>query len=171
MQERTQRMVPSFALRTPAQSAPIPDQLSARILLCEDGLDNQKLVAILLHEAGAEVVVADNGQIGVEEALAADAAGQPFDVILMDMRMPVMDGYLATRSLRAKGYRGPIIALTAYAMAGDREECLDVGCDEYISKPVDRTTLLAMIVEYLPNAQQRAQRALLAAVGDQPPTS
>ena len=104
------------------------------------------------------MVLADNGQMGMEKALAAQETGQPFDVILMDMQMPVLDGYLATRSLREKAYLGPIIAITAYALAGDREECLDAGCDDYIAKPIDQTTLLAMIADYLPNAPKQAER-------------
>jgi CheY-like chemotaxis protein len=162
MQDGVQGMFPSPAQQqSSTECVRIPAKLSARILLCEDGLDNQRLIAFLLTRAGAEVVLADNGQIGLEKALAAEETGQPFDVILMDMQMPVLDGYLATRSLRENAYLGPIIALTAYAMAGDREECLDAGCDDYISKPIDKTTLLAMIAGCLPNAREQPERPLL----------
>jgi PAS domain S-box-containing protein len=122
-----------------------PLRVDGRILLAEDGPDNQRLIAFLLRKAGAEVVVVDNGQFAVDAALAAVQRGEPFDVILMDMQMPVMDGYEAARQLRACGYTRPIFALTAHAMAEDRQQCLAAGCDEYLTKPVDREGLLTAI--------------------------
>ena len=94
--------------------------LSGSVLLAEDGPDNQLLISTLLSKAGASVTIAENGRLAVEKALAARSAGTPFDVILMDMQMPELDGYAATSKLRSAGYRGAIIALTAHAMAGDR---------------------------------------------------
>jgi signal transduction histidine kinase/HPt (histidine-containing phosphotransfer) domain-containing protein len=134
---------------------PTGARLSGRILLAEDGPDNQKLLALYLGKAGAEVVIADNGEAAVEKALAAAGAGRPFDLILMDMQMPVLDGYGATSKLRAKGYAGPIVALTAHAMADDRARCLWSGCTDYMSKPVEREALIDLAVHYL--AASRAE--------------
>jgi CheY-like chemotaxis protein len=94
-------------------------------------------MSLRLAATGIEVTPAPNGQLAVDLALAAEEAGHPFDVILMDMQMPVLDGYEATRTLRGAGYRRPIIAVTAHAMAEDRDECLRFGCDDYIAKPID----------------------------------
>ena len=128
--------------------------LSGRILLAEDGPDNQTLLSTYLGKAGAVVQVADNGKIAcqmVRETL--DAGGDPkFDLILMDMQMPELDGYGATAKLRGLGYTGPIIALTANAMATDREKCLKAGCTDYLSKPIKREELLKAVQKHLSGA-------------------
>jgi signal transduction histidine kinase/ActR/RegA family two-component response regulator len=111
--------------------------VDGHILLAEDSPDNQELVTFVLQKAGARVSLAADGQQALAMALAADAEGKPYDVILMDMQMPVLDGYAATRQLRARGYLGPIIALTAHAMRDDLEKCLVAGCDAYATKPID----------------------------------
>ena len=124
-------------------------KLNCRLLLAEDGPDNQRLISFVLRKAGADVTLAENGQIARQKALAARDSGEPFDVILMDMQMPVMDGQTATRKLREDGYTGLIIALTANAMAGDEQECRQAGCDGYATKPIDRSRLFAEIARHL----------------------
>jgi signal transduction histidine kinase/ActR/RegA family two-component response regulator len=121
----------------------------ARVLLAEDGVDNQRLVRALLRPLQVEVALVENGAQAVDQALAALDGERPFDLVLMDMQMPVMDGYEATRRLRAEGYSGPIVALTAHAMSSDRGRCLEAGCDEYLSKPVDRARLLEVVALFL----------------------
>lgn len=137
----------------PAPVSPNPRgvRLAGRILLCEDSLDNQRLVSLILTKAGAEVVIVENGQLACEKALGAVAEGHPFDLALMDMQMPVLDGYSATRKLRAEGYTGPIVALTAHATTEDREKCLSLGCDCYIAKPIDRERILTTAASFMPS--------------------
>ncbi len=142
------------AEKTP-QAEPHPE-VRCRVLLAEDGFDNQRLLSLVLKKAGAEVVIAQNGQEAYEKALASmpernrrhNDQEKPFDVILMDIQMPVMDGYEATRRLRQDGYTGPIIALSAHATTCAAHLCLEAGCDDYLAKPIDRTALLRKIAEY-----------------------
>ena len=114
-----------------------------KILLAEDSIDNQELLRTVLGNVGAEVEVVENGRLAVERAETG-----AFDVVLMDMNMPEMDGYEATRRLRDRGYPRPILALTANAMSGDCEHCLAAGCDAHLAKPIDRKQLIETVAQY-----------------------
>ncbi|MBX3386081.1 MAG: PAS domain S-box protein [Phycisphaeraceae bacterium] len=153
------RMVGEEALRAvaaptppsaPATTGPERPLAGVGIFLAEDGPDNQKLIGHHLRKAGAEVRIFDNGRLCLE-AMTSDGtvegrlAEKPAcDIVLTDIQMPEMDGYTLARTLRARGWKGRIIALTAHAMTGDEEACLAAGCDAYASKPIDRATLIEM---------------------------
>jgi len=154
---------PAYAPATPVR--PVPTLPPYRVLLAEDGVDNQILIRTFLEKAGATVTVVADGQLAVEAATAALAAGKAYDVVLMDMQMPVLDGYGATSKLRLMGYRGPVVALTAHAMAGDRERCLSAGCDDYLSKPVDRALLVATVAR-LAALDGKPEGALVSTLAD-----
>ncbi len=126
-------------------SRPVGTLSGLRILLAKDGADNQRLIGHMLGRAGAHVTTVDNGKKAVEQVrdTATRAPSARFDLILMDMQMPVMDGYSAAKLLRSEGFQLPIIALTAHAMQGDREKCLEIGCSDYVTKPIDRDRLIA----------------------------
>jgi signal transduction histidine kinase/CheY-like chemotaxis protein/HPt (histidine-containing phosphotransfer) domain-containing protein len=139
------------------------DALSCSVLLAEDGLDNQLLISTYLRRAGARVATVDNGRLAFEAALAASVTKEPFDVILMDMQMPEMDGYAATSELRRRGYTGPIVALTAHAMTGDRERCLSAGCTDYLTKPINRSKLVRLVAMYAKHWPPRSAPHVMAA--------
>ena len=145
------REEPSLAVRKPQVT------LDCRILLVEDGPDNQRLISFLLTKAGAEVVLAENGREAFERVLAewpgldgsTDHPAEPFDLILMDIQMPVMDGHEATRRLRKSGWKGPIIALSAHAMEHEIRRIREAGCNDYMGKPIQRDKLLGLIDQYV----------------------
>jgi PAS domain S-box-containing protein len=132
-----------------AQAALPAAHLSGRILLAEDGRDNQRLVSLHLTRAGAQVQIAENGRIALEQLEAAEAEGRPFGLLLTDMQMPEMDGYTLARTLRERGSGIAIVALTAHAMAEDRAKCIDAGCDDYTTKPIDRNELLEACTRWI----------------------
>jgi len=142
------------------QSAP----LDCRVLIADDTGDTQRLFACILRTAGAKVTISRDGVEAVELALAlpvdfADGRrvlSEPYDVILMDMHMPIMNGYEATKQLRAAGYSGPIIALTAHVEEHDRESCLEAGCDEYVTKPIERHELIELVRRHVPGSNTHA---------------
>jgi signal transduction histidine kinase/DNA-binding response OmpR family regulator len=119
-----------------------------RVLLAEDSPDIQGFVSVILRGAGAEVVAVSDGQAAFDAALEAEKAGSTFDVVMMDMQMPVLDGKQATSRLRAAGYTAPIVALTASSMSGDREQCIAAGCDGYLSKPIRVATLVDEVAAF-----------------------
>lgn len=123
------------------QHAPV---LVGRILLAEDNSDNQRLIAMFIRATGAEVDIVCDGVEAVNNAL-----GKPYDLILMDMQMPVKDGLTATRELRAAGYSGAIVALTANTMQTDIALYVNSGCTQHFSKPIHRAEFYAMLAKYL----------------------
>ncbi|HKD35511.1 MAG TPA: response regulator, partial [Pirellulales bacterium] len=142
------RMAPSEEDRAAALAPSERRQVgSLKLLLAEDSVVNQKLAVALLERAGHYVTVAQNGRIAVDRV-----AAEPFDVVLMDVQMPVMDGLEATAAIRFRekesGQHVPIIAMTAHAMKGDREQCLAAGMDGYVAKPIRAEELLAALEKY-----------------------
>jgi hypothetical protein len=114
-----------------------------RILLAEDAIDNQMLIRSILAANGATVDIASNGLEVLSKAWTND-----YDIILMDLQMPRLDGYDATASLRRQGYRKPIIALTAQAMKEDRERALKAGVNDHLTKPVSQNQLIVTVIQY-----------------------
>lgn len=123
--------------------------LRGRVLLVEDGPDNQRLISMHLRRAGLDVTLAENGRVGVDAVLAAEQQGKPFNLVVLDMQMPELDGYGAASELRRRGQTLPIIALTAHALAEDRGKCLAAGCTEYLTKPIDKNLLLHVVGTFL----------------------
>lgn len=129
-----------------AASAALTSLEGVRVLVAEDGPDNRRLIHHFLRKAGATVRFVENGRDAVGAIFPESPEHSPmFDVVLMDMQMPIMDGYEATKELRRRGCVLPVIALTAHAMAGDEDKCLAAGCSSFASKPIQRETLLATI--------------------------
>ncbi len=135
-------------------------EMNYNILLAEDGIDNQKLISFLLNKSGAKVTLAENGQVAVNLALEALEKDNPFDVILMDMQMPELDGYAATKLLRSKNFVYPIIALTAHTTSGAREECIAAGCNHYATKPINRAQFFATIHKSITEFRKNAGMTL-----------
>ncbi len=123
-------------------------RMSGRILVAEDSAANQALIRALLNRMGFSVVIAENGRETLEWL-----EKENFDLVFMDMQMPVMNGYDATRHIRQKGLTLPVVALTAHAMKGDDQKCFDAGCDDYLSKPIHRDKLRTLLEKYFTASQ------------------
>ena len=132
-----------------------PTLAHRRILVAEDTRTNQFLIRRVLEEAGAEVTIVEDGRRAVDAAMAGGIAHKPFDAVVLDMHMPVMDGYEAAGLLRREKHL-PLIALTASAMEGDRERCLKAGCHGYVTKPIDRAELVRVIGRLIVAESSRA---------------
>ena len=130
-----------------SSTAPVLPPPGTRVLLVEDGADNQRLITHILQRAGAKVTVADNGMACLE--LIGAPAEDRFDLVLMDIQMPVMDGLQATARLRADGHDLPVVALSASAMLEDEHACETAGCNAFLAKPIDRAHLVATIARML----------------------
>ena len=124
-------------------------RLDGRVLLAEDSVDSQRLIAAYLRHAGALVEIVDNGQKAVQLAEEQRSAGTPFDLILMDCQMPKMDGLTAIRALRGNGYDRPIVSLTASAMTEERDRCLEAGSNYFLTKPIQRDVFFRIIASHL----------------------
>ena len=145
----------SWAAKEPETAAPSPPAvverpaLQGRVLVADDVQFNRQLICLLLEKAGVEVEQAQDGLTACQMVRQSQGEGRPFDVVFMDVQMPVMDGYEATRCIHQEGYSGVIIALTAHAMDADRQKCLEAGCDGYLAKPVDSHELYAVLKRHL----------------------
>lgn len=152
----------TLRLRTPKRShqnaRPANSQVHAnkstilsnrRLLVVDDAKDNRVLLQHFLKRTGARIDFAYDGQQAIQRVNASIEESDPYEIVLMDMQMPVLDGYNATKQLRESGYNAPIIAITAHALDGDRDHCLNAGCDEYLSKPVNRNALIQMCHDML----------------------
>ncbi|MCI0505157.1 MAG: ATP-binding protein, partial [Gammaproteobacteria bacterium] len=135
----------------------MPNTISGHVLVVEDSPDNQDLIAKYLIKAGATVEVVDNGLMAVQKALL-----DTYDLILMDVQMPIMDGLTATRKLRSEGYTKPIVNITANAMKEDRDKCIAAGADDYLTKPVDVSRFYKVMQKYLKAADKDGDRRRIA---------
>jgi CheY-like chemotaxis protein/HPt (histidine-containing phosphotransfer) domain-containing protein len=130
-------------------------KFSGSVLVAEDARTNQVLIKSLLKRLGLKVTIAEDGNQAVQQARS-----KKFDLIFMDIEMPNMGGYEATKALRKEGLKTPIVALTAYAMKGDDENCFAAGCDDYISKPIENDKLLQILNKHLTAAGEDIRRKI-----------
>lgn len=127
------------------------------VLITDDLPDIRMLLGHLITSFGGRISYASDGQEAIDLVQQKEAEGDGFDLLIMDSQMPVLDGLSATRMLREQGYKKPILALTAASLRGERERCLEAGCDDYLSKPIDAATLLTRIQKLLQQSQPKHQ--------------
>jgi signal transduction histidine kinase/ActR/RegA family two-component response regulator len=147
-------VVATFAVERVAAAAPQPapvvvpaPSLQGKVLVVDDAPDNQRLLRAIMTKAGLQVDLADNGRLGVEAVQRAQS--KPYSLVIMDLQMPVLDGISAIRELREQGYTVPIVALTAHAVAEDRERCMAAGATQYETKPITRKHLLEVVAAHI----------------------
>lgn len=128
-----------------------PSLLRRRILLAEDSPDSQRFFLTVLTKAGADVSVVSDGREALQQLMHAVSTAQPFDLLITDIQMPVVDGLMLAAEIRERGIEVPIIALTAHAMEDDRLRCFAAGCNDYASKPISRSTLISTCSRWLPD--------------------
>lgn len=143
-----------------AAQAPTSNQLKdSKLLVVDDAKDNRILMQHILKKTGAAIEFAMDGKQAVDAIATAINDGAPFDLILMDMQMPIMDGYFATVKLRELGINTPVVAVTAHALEGDRQDCLDAGCDEYLTKPINKALLIETSIRLVNEHAAQAKKA------------
>ncbi len=138
----------------PIEDVALPEdfRLSCHALVVDDRRDIRFLSRKFLTDAGATVSEAEDGELAVAAVEKAMSAGAPPDIIILDMQMPKLDGYETAKALRRMKYAGPIIALTADAMQGDMSRCIECGCNDYLSKPIDKDIMLNKVKQYVEGA-------------------
>ena len=142
--EKREKSTTAFDIKTKNKAVLTENMLQdVRVLIVDDSADNQELLSTFLIKYGASVDSAENGLVGYKKAMT-----DQFDVVLMDIQMPEMDGYTATQKLRAAGFHKPIIALTAHAMSEVRKKCLNVGCSDHLSKPINSADLVTTVARH-----------------------
>lgn len=137
--QNTERESQETKAKSPSENA----LAGIRVLVVDDAADNRQLIDCYLSKQGAIIESAENGLDGLQKALKSD-----FDVVLMDIQMPVMDGYTATQMLRERGYYRPIVALTAHAMTEVRKKCFNIGCSDHLTKPIDPSELVSTVLKH-----------------------
>jgi CheY-like chemotaxis protein/HPt (histidine-containing phosphotransfer) domain-containing protein len=146
-----------------------PRRLRGRVLLVEDGADNRRLVSIYLEAAGLHVDTAVDGAVAIKMIFAAQESGRGYDAVLMDMQMPEMDGYTATAEVRHHGITDlPIIAFTANVLGAERQKCLDSGCNDFSTKPVNPEALIQTLAKYIHRSRKRGEKAKMITISSAP---